>query len=65
MAKNNKFVSVVSMLVGILVSLAVGFGMAGGTLVIPTIPSIVSVLAGWLIVASTIAGVFVTIAKKL
>ncbi len=65
MAKKNKLLSILSWSVGALVSLAVGFGMIGNTLVIPTIPSAVSVVAGWIIVVSTIAGIFMSIAKKL
>ena len=44
-------------LVGILVSLAVGFGMVDGTLKVPFIPFIVMVAAGWIVVVLILLGV--------
>lgn len=37
-------------LVGILVSLAVGFGMVQGVLSVPYIPDVVMAIAGWVVV---------------
>lgn len=64
MAKKNKTLNILSWSVGILVSLAVGFGMIGQTLVIPTIPSAFGVAIGWIIVAVTVLGGIAAGAKK-
>ena len=50
-------------IVGVLVSLAVGFGMTSGTLSIPYIPEIVTVIAGWIVVIGIIIGVIMAIAE--
>jgi len=63
MAKSN-LLSVIMWIVGILVSLAVGFGMTSGTLAIPFIPSIVTVIAGWIVVIGTIIGVILALIKS-
>ena len=47
-------------IIGILVSLAVGFGMIDGTLTIPYIADIVPV-AGWIVVILTIIGAVMAI----
>lgn len=56
MAKTKRvtLLGVVAWLTGILVSLAVGFGMIGQTLTIPFIPAIVTVVAGWIVVIGAI-----------
>ena len=51
-------------LVGILVSLAVGFGMADGTLGIPFLPYVITVVAGWIVVVLTILGAILKIIDK-
>ena len=52
-------------LAGILVALAVGFGMTGGTLTIPWLNSIgagiVTILAGWIVIILTILGIILSI----
>ena len=48
---------------GILVSLAVGFGMINGVLTIPYVQAIVPI-AGWIVVILTIASVVLGIASK-
>jgi hypothetical protein len=66
MSKNNflsKFLSFVAWLTGILVSLAVAFGMIDGVLSIRWIPHIVLVIFGWIVVATTLIGVIIGIAK--
>ena len=47
--------------VGILVSLAVGFGMVNGALTIPFIPSVLTALAGWIVIILTLLGVLLKI----
>ena len=63
MAKKASFLDAVMWVVGVLVSLAVGFGMTSGTLSIPYIPAIVTMVAGWIVVVGTILGVIMAIAK--
>jgi hypothetical protein len=68
MAKNkpvSAVVSLVAWLTGVLVSLAVGFGMVGGVLTIPKIPLIVTVVAGWIVVILTVISVILAIADRL
>ena|SRR3989338_2311813 len=43
--------------VGVLVSLAVGFGMVNGVLVVPYVHTLVMQFAGWLVVLLTLFGV--------
>ena len=52
-------------LTGILVSLAVGFGMTGKTLMIPYIPDAVTVVAGWIVVVLTLISIILAIADQL
>ncbi len=49
---------------GILVSLAVGFGMIDGTLGVRFIAPIITTIAGWVVVLLTLLGVLVAIIKK-
>lgn len=48
-------------IVGVLVSLAVGFGMVDGTLRVPLVPSVVMIVAGWIVVVLTLLGVLLKI----
>ena len=43
-------------LVGILVFLAVGFGMVAETLTVPWLPNIITITAGWFVVLLTVLG---------
>ena len=52
-------------LTGILVSLAVGFGMIGETLTVPKIPEVITVVAGWIVVVLTIVSVVLAIADRM
>ena len=56
----------VAWLTGVIVSLAVGFGMIGGTLDLPSWlgGTTVAMLAGWVVVLSTALGVVLAILKK-
>ena len=51
-------------LTGILVSLAVGFGMVDETLIVPTVPSIVTITAGWIVIVLIILGALLKIIDK-
>jgi len=52
-------------LTGVLVALAVGFGMAYGTLTVPVIPAVLTTAAGWIVVVLTVLGVILKIADSL
>jgi hypothetical protein len=65
MAKQNSTVlSFLAWFVGVMVSLAVGFGMTGKTLVIPYIPEVVTIIVGWIVVITTLVGVVMAILRK-
>jgi len=62
MAKQQKgLIGVLMWLVGVIVSLAVGFGMTSGTLTVPYIPEIIVSIAGWVVVVATLLGVVMAI----
>lgn len=50
---------------GVLVSLAVGFGMIDGRLPIWGIPEVVTAIAGWVVVILTIVGAILAIIDRL
>lgn len=49
--------------VGIIVTLAVAFGLISGTLAIPFMPNLALVIAGWIVVVATIIGIITAIFK--
>jgi len=58
MAKQSfNFSAFLAWIVGILVSLAVGSGMIQGILSVPLIPSIITAIAGWIVVIGAIISV--------
>ena len=57
-------VSFVVWLTGVLVSLAVGFGMIDQSLTIPKMPGIITVMAGWIVVILTILSIILAIADR-
>lgn len=58
MAKQSfNFSAFIAWIVGILVSLAVGSGMIQGTLSVPFIPTIITVIAGWIVAIGAIISV--------
>ncbi len=64
--KNPKILNFVAWLTGVIVALAVGFGMVGGTLTLPTWlgGDIVAMVAGWIVVLTTALGVVLAILKQ-
>ncbi len=64
MAKNkeSKVLNFVVWLTGVIVSLAVGFGLIGGTLSVPYI-GIVNVIAGWIVIVTTLLGVILALLR--
>ena len=61
----SKLVSIVVWITGILVSLAVGFGMIDKILTIQWIPSMVTVVAGWVVVILAILSVILAIVERI
>jgi len=57
-------VNLAAWITGILVSLAVGFGMISGTLTVPYVQVIVPI-AGWIVVILTVVSVVLAIADRL
>ncbi len=63
MSENN-LVGIVTWIVGILVALAVGSGMINGTLAVPGIPTVITMIAGWVVVIGAILSVILAIFNK-
>ncbi len=64
MAKQGgKVLNLVAWLTGVIVSLAVGFAMIGGTLAVPYI-GIVNVVVGWVVVATTVISAVLAVLKQ-
>ena len=59
----TKFMSFIGWLTGVVVSLAVAFGMIDGVLTIRFIPHIVMIIFGWIVIATTLIGVLIGIMK--
>jgi len=74
MAKKNKsnalegLWSFVAWVTGVLVSLAVGFGMIGSNgvpiLSVPYVPDVVTVTAGWIVVILTFLGILLALIDR-
>lgn len=63
--KEGGLLGAIMWIVGVLVSLAVGFAMTGAGPLnsIPYIPDVIVSIAGWIVVIGTIVGVIMAIAK--
>lgn len=63
MAQTNTLMNVIAWLTAVIVSLAVGFGMAGGTLSLPDWlgGATLAMIAGWIVVIGTIISVIMVI----
>ena len=66
MAKKNssKLLNFVAWLTGVLVSLAVGFGMIDKVLYVRWIPTVITVIAGWVVVITTLLGVILALVNQ-
>ena len=62
--KENNLIGILMWIVGIIVSLAVGFGMINEVLVIPRIPPIITIVSGWIVVIGAIISAILSIFKK-
>lgn len=60
----SNLVNLTAWITGVLVSLAVGFGMIGGILTVPYVQPIIPI-AGWIVVILTIVSVVLGIADRL
>lgn len=63
---SGKVLNIVAWLTGVIVSLAVGFGMIGPdpALTIPWIPEIITIIAGWIVVITTLLSVVLAILEQ-
>jgi len=61
----SNLVNVLAWLTGVLVSLAVGFGMVDGVLTVRWIPGVITVWAGWIVVILTVVSVVLAIADRM
>ena len=64
--EDNSIIGILTWAVGVLVSLAVGFGMVDNTLSLTQIgiPTVITQIAGWFVVAGAIVGVILVVFKK-
>ena len=60
----GKLLGAIIWLTGILVSLAVAFGMIDGVLAVRWIPGWFTALVGWVVVVTTLLGVILAAAKR-
>ncbi len=58
----TRVLSFLMWLTGIIVSLAVAFGMIDGTLIIKFIPQGITIFFGWVVVVTTLIGVLIAMA---
>ncbi len=59
----SKFFGFIGWLTGVVVSLAVAFGMIDGVLKIRFIPDIVMKIFGWIVIATTLIGVIISLMR--
>lgn len=64
MKDSKSLMGILTWIVGIIVSLAVGSGMIDETLTIPGIPAIVTIIAGWIVVIGAIISLLLAIFGK-
>ena len=64
--KSGKVLNFIAWLTGVIVSLAVGFAMIGGTLALPFWlgGNLVAAIAGWIVVITTLLGVILVILNQ-
>ena len=62
--KVKSILNFVAWLTGIIVSLAVGFAMTDGVLYVRWIPEIVTQVAGWIVVVTTLVSAVLAILKQ-
>jgi len=60
--QGGKVLNFVAWLTGVIVSLAVGFALIGGTLAVPYI-GVVNIIAGWVVIITTVISAIMIILK--
>lgn len=60
----KSILNLVLWLAGVLVSLAVGFGMIDGTLSVPYVYNAITAVAGWIVVILTLLGIILGILER-
>lgn len=63
MAQNAGLMGVITWIVGVIVSLAVGFALINGIIAVPYV-GVVNVIAGWIVVVGAIISVIMAIFNK-
>ncbi len=61
--RSGSFMNFVAWLTGVIVSLAVGFALVGGTLSVPYI-GIVNQIAGWIVIVTTLLSVVLALMRS-
>jgi len=62
--KESNLIGILIWIVGVISALAVGSGMIDGTLTIPAIPVVITVIAGWVVVIGAIISLILAIFSK-
>jgi hypothetical protein len=62
--KESNLIGVLTWIVGIISALAVGSGMIDETLIIPAIPAIITIVAGWVVVVGAILSLILAVFSK-
>ena len=62
--KEGNLVGILVWIVGVISALAVGSGMIDGTLMIPAIPTIITIVAGWVVVVGAILSLILAVFSK-
>ena len=62
--KEGNLVGILMWIVGVISALAVGSGMIDGTLTIPAIPAVITVIAGWVVVIGAIISLILAVFSK-
>jgi len=60
----KNILSFITWLTGIIVSLAIGFAMINKYIIIPHIPIIVLIVAGWFVIVTTLISIALVFVKK-
>ena len=62
--KEGNLVGILVWIVGVISALAVGSGMIDGTLTIPAIPGIITIVAGWVVVVGAILSLILAVFSR-
>jgi len=62
--RNKGFGKFLAWLVGLIVTLSVGFALTGETLTVPFLPGIVTVVTGWILIIAAVLTVIMAVFMK-